>query len=131
MTPPILLKQWADEFKKHAPSLRVLIYEGITPTLIRSMQSMSVNDPAPASSDSTGGRSTRGTKKQKQDAHPEQGKRPTDWKGYVAQFDVVLTTYTVLTKEVNIARAPVKRPRREAAAYHTEDRFRSPLIVVE
>ena len=28
VTPPQLLKQWADELKKHAPKLRVLIYEG-------------------------------------------------------------------------------------------------------
>ncbi|KAG9032861.1 hypothetical protein FRB95_000945 [Tulasnella sp. JGI-2019a] len=121
VTPPILLKQWADEFQKHAPNLRVLIYDGNTISLGKTIQK--------AATSSTVKKGSRSKKASKQE--PEV-KRPTDWKGYVVEFDVVLTTYAVLAKELNIAKAPVKRPRREIATYHADDeRFRSPLIVVE
>ncbi|KAG8882452.1 hypothetical protein FRB98_003695 [Tulasnella sp. 332] len=132
VTPPILLKQWADEIQKHAPTLNVLIYEGTTATLIKHMQqTVAASVSSKKASTSIGSTRSRSKKIQKQEEEAK-GKPPTDWKVYAAQFDVVLTTYNVLTKELNIARAPVKRPRREIATYQTDDeRFRSPLILVE
>ncbi len=57
---------------------------------------------------------------------------PTDWTTFVSQFDVVLTTYVNLKKDLNVARAPVRRPRREAAAYQPSNmKWRSPLVLVE
>lgn len=83
-------------------------------------------------STSTGGTKTRSKKVVKQEEEPKGKAPPAEWKVYAAQFDVVLTTYNVLTKELNIAKAPVKRPRREIATYQADDeRFRSPLILVE
>lgn len=53
-----------------------------------------------------------------------------DWPTFAGRFDVILTTYSVLMKELNVARVPVKRPRREIAVYRPLEE-RSPLVMVE
>jgi E3 ubiquitin-protein ligase SHPRH len=131
VTPPILLKQWADEVQKHAPGLKVLIYEGNTASLVRNMQKAAANS-GPAAEISNKGTRQGSEKAANSKQEDSKAKRPANWKTYAAEFDVVLTTYQTLTKELNVARAPVKRPRREIATYQAEDeRYRSPLIAVE
>lgn len=54
-----------------------------------------------------------------------------DWAHYVNTFDVVITTYTTLRVEVNVARAAPVRPRRGDVVYANVERPRSPLVSVE
>lgn len=54
-----------------------------------------------------------------------------DWCQYVNTFDVVITTYSVLKTDFNVARAAPDRPRREDVVYSNVERPRSPLIMVE
>lgn len=53
------------------------------------------------------------------------------WADYVHTFDVVITTYTVLRDDFNVARAAPKRPRREDVVYTNLDRPRSPLVMCD
>ena len=54
-----------------------------------------------------------------------------DWVAFVNTFDVVITTYNILQQDLNVARAPPVRPRRQVAEYSRTERARSPLIMVE
>lgn len=54
-----------------------------------------------------------------------------DWCDHIHQFDVVITTYSVLQSEIWVARPPPDRPRREEVTYTTAPRARSPLVKVK
>jgi E3 ubiquitin-protein ligase SHPRH len=54
-----------------------------------------------------------------------------DWCDYVQQFDVVITTYTILRSEIHVARPAPERLRREDASYSSVKALRSPLVMVE
>ncbi len=54
-----------------------------------------------------------------------------DWCNHVHQFDVVITTYSVLRSEIWVARPPPDRPKREEAMYTATARARSPLVMVK
>lgn len=56
-----------------------------------------------------------------------------DWPTFINDYDVCITTYTILQQDLTVAFAPIKRPRREIAAekYREDDRPRSPLVLVE
>lgn len=54
-----------------------------------------------------------------------------DWCSYVHTFDIVITTYTVLRSDFDVARAVPTRPRREDVVYTNVERPRSPLVMVE
>ncbi|KAF7289508.1 SNF2 family helicase [Mycena chlorophos] len=97
VTPVSLSNQWISELKLHAPSLKVLLYEGWNKL------AMMIDD---------------------QDA-------AHDWPSYCQQFDVVIATYSTLRADLNVARVPPKRPRREDVVYSNIERERSPLIRVE
>ncbi|KAG8934311.1 hypothetical protein FRC01_003824, partial [Tulasnella sp. 417] len=132
VTPATLCKQWADELKAHAPHLRVLQYEGWTSAAVKKVLSRSTSQANAPQMKS--GRNTK--KKSKNASHivdqDEIDLDTADWRAFAGHFDVVLTTYNVLMKELNVARVPIKRPRREIAVYQAEDeRFRSPLVMVE
>ncbi|KAG8965698.1 hypothetical protein FRC00_003173 [Tulasnella sp. 408] len=132
VTPATLCKQWADELKTHAPHLRVLQYEGWTSTAVKKVLSRST--PQAKSSQTKPGHTTKKKSKKASDTadQDEIDLDTADWRVFAGHFDVVLTTYNVLMKELNVARVPIKRPRREIAAYQAEDeRFRSPLVMVE
>ncbi|KIO21101.1 hypothetical protein M407DRAFT_29255 [Tulasnella calospora MUT 4182] len=129
VTPATLCKQWADELKVHAPHLRVLQYEGWTSATVKKVLSRSTSQAKVKS-----GRNTKKKSKQTSDTadQDEIDLDTADWRAFAGHFDVVLTTYNVLMKELNVARVPIKRPRREIAVYQAEDeRFRSPLVMVE
>jgi len=46
-------------------------------------------------------------------------------------FDVVVVTYKTLQEELGVAKAPVIRPKRQAASYSHVEKARSPLVRVE
>ncbi|PFH49282.1 hypothetical protein AMATHDRAFT_148016 [Amanita thiersii Skay4041] len=147
VTPPALASQWIDELAMHAPSLKVLVYEGWSKILspkpapkkkkrksktkpkkksrARARHDMdyissssSSSDPDPFDSDS--------------DSDLEQTKKKFDWCEYVNQFDVVITTYQTLKSDLYVARAPPDRLRRDNAEYFPDDeRPRSPLVKCE
>ncbi|KAG9045395.1 hypothetical protein FS837_006386 [Tulasnella sp. UAMH 9824] len=128
VTPETLCKQWADELKAHAPQLRVLQYEGWTSPVVKKVLSRSLSRSKPR----------KGNTKKKSpnasitDLQDEIDRDTADWPTFAGRFDVILTTYSVLMKELNVARVPIKRPQREIAVYRpSEERFRSPLIMVE
>lgn len=91
VTPSSILPQWRSELKKHAPSLKVMHYEGIPPPT---------------------------------EKHDE-GKVLDD---LTTNFDVILTTYQVLSREVHFAEDPPARNMRRERKF---ERKRSPLVQVQ
>lgn len=89
VTPPTILQQWKDELARHAPSLSVLHYKGVS--------------------------DAQSSKKGNQSIVAD-----------LAQRDVVLTTYSVLAKEVYFAVDPPERSLRQRE--HKRTRPRSPLV---
>ncbi|KAJ7126620.1 SNF2 family N-terminal domain-containing protein [Mycena crocata] len=148
VTPPALASQWIDELKLHAPSLKVLLYEGWTKVAVPITGSESEKDRVKRIHGAT-----RGKGKAKSNASKKKGKRrksnsdddsdldedeagqaieeTLEWCSYVQGFDVVITTYLTLKADINVARAAPKRPRREDVVYSNVERPRSPLILVE
>ncbi|KAG6849134.1 hypothetical protein H0H93_011044 [Arthromyces matolae] len=145
VTPPTLASQWADELAAHAPSLKVLLYDGwskVTVPITRAqVAAAKVNILQKRAKAMV--KSLKSKKKSKSDdmdidsdvsmdvdvAEPEvQG-----WCEYVNTFDVVITTYPVLRTDFNVALAAPVRPRRENVVYSTLtiERARSPLVTVE
>ncbi|KAF7317918.1 SNF2 family helicase [Mycena kentingensis (nom. inval.)] len=114
VTPPALVAQWMDELKQHAPSLKVFFYEGWSKLKL----------PPPPKSKPTG-------KKRKKGSDDDEEVPEPDWPSFCHQYDVVITTYAALRAELNVARAPPKRPRREDVVYSSLTRTRSALIRVE
>ena len=156
MTPVSLSQQWADELALHAPSLKVLIYDGWSkvPVAItqaeaerrrearaalyeKKSKSVSRNSSQPssrASSTAPGrGKRTRtveaDTSVGQDDGDPDD--EFIDWCTYVNTFDVCITTYNVLQHDLRVARAPPTRPRRANVTYSKNERARSPLIMCE
>lgn len=50
---------------------------------------------------------------------------------FLHDFDIVVTTYKTLQEELGVAKAPVIRPKRQAAPYSHVEKPRSPLVQVE
>ncbi|KAJ3770452.1 SNF2 family N-terminal domain-containing protein [Lentinula raphanica] len=153
VTPSNLAKQWSDELKTHAPTLKVLVYDGwsnvtvpISDTQIdreraRKQQAKSKAKKKAARAGSKAESLANIKKKGKatavdlddsdMDEEEEEEEEILEWSRYVHKFDVVITTYTVLQSDLNVARAPPKRPRRDGVVYANIERQRSPLIMVE
>ncbi|KAG6884047.1 hypothetical protein C0993_001835, partial [Termitomyces sp. T159_Od127] len=147
VTPPALASQWADELAAHAPSLKVLKYDGWSKV------------PVPITQSQVEAARIKSFKKQKRTRKTKpKGKRKAfltqdsdddmdfdssesasvasdeviqDWCSYVNDFDVVITTYAVLRSDFNVALAAPVRPRREDVVYSNVERTRSPLVMVE
>ncbi|KAJ6504820.1 SNF2 family N-terminal domain-containing protein [Mycena vitilis] len=148
VTPPALASQWVDEMKRHAPSLKVLVYEGwtkvkvpISPGDVEKERALRLRAATRGK-----GKGNRQTKKGKGKGAPSEREdereldedeagedvgEVLDWCSYVQGFDVVITTYQILKTDFNVARAAPKRPRREDVVYSNVERPRSPLIMVE
>ncbi|KIP06910.1 hypothetical protein PHLGIDRAFT_72023 [Phlebiopsis gigantea 11061_1 CR5-6] len=155
VTPASLAQQWADELKLHAPSLKILVYEGWQKIKVP----ITENDLAAAREErakvakKAKARAARaalaatkapvkGKRKGKAKARPEPelmdvdaDEEPeeelVDWCTYADQFDVCITTYNVLQQDLGIARPPPDRPRRSIASYINLERSRSPLVMCE
>ncbi|SCZ87292.1 BZ3500_MvSof-1268-A1-R1_Chr2-2g04758 [Microbotryum saponariae] len=87
--PPVLTGQWVKELERHAPSLRVLRYEGIN--------KVPVNKTV---------------------------------KDVIRSHDIILTTYDVLRREINVARKPHQRSLRSGPQGRPKYR-RSLLVQIE
>ena len=148
VTPPSLAPQWADELKTHAPSLKVLIYDGWQKVPVpinerdvaierekRQQQRQKAKVKKPSAK--------KGKKKanayDEDDMDVDEDKHSTsdddeeilDWCSYVNQYDVCITTYNVLQQDLGVARPPPTRPRRAFVKYSTVHRSRSPLVMCE
>ncbi|KAG5652712.1 hypothetical protein H0H81_003963, partial [Sphagnurus paluster] len=156
VTPPALASQWADELAAHAPSLKVMTYDGWSkvpvPVTLAQVEAaklallkksrqgpkkparkrrlnhkkvdtddfMDIDDSSTAASGSGSASPS-----------PPGLDSIQDWCSYVNTFDVVITTYSVLRSDFNVAFAAPVRPRREDVVYSTVERTRSPLVMVE
>ncbi|KAJ3901958.1 SNF2 family N-terminal domain-containing protein [Lentinula edodes] len=149
VTPANLASQWSEELKVHAPGLKVLVYNGWSSIKIpisdeQVEQERQQRQKAQQKAQKKSGRAR--TKAEAQANIKKKGKATAvdvgaidvdveeeivDWCSYVHGFDVVITTYTVLQNDFNVARVPPKRPRRDGVVYTNIARSRSPLILVE
>ncbi|KAF9520466.1 hypothetical protein BS47DRAFT_633988 [Hydnum rufescens UP504] len=115
--------------KDHAPSLKVLVYEGWSKLQLQ--QEMGGDGETKPQTFLRSGRSGKISKKRKA-IYNECYDNIDTWHSCAQNFDVIITTYNVLQSDLNVARPPVKRPRRETADYRDPvDRFRSPLIMLQ
>ncbi|KAI9848738.1 MAG: hypothetical protein M1837_006825 [Sclerophora amabilis] len=89
ITPPAILQQWKNELKTHAPSLKVLDYEGLSKL------------PGDLNND--------------------------DLVQELCDYDIVLTTYTVLSHEIHYAAPKPERSLRHSKKYEAR---RSPLVQI-
>lgn len=151
VTPATLATQWSDELKAHAPGLKVLVYDGWTNVKVPISESQIEHVRQKRQSEkqkATRKAARAGTKAQAQANIKKKGKATAvdidamdvddgeeeeivDWCAYAHSFDVVITTYNVLQLDLNVARAPPSRPRRDGVVYANVERPRSPLIMVE
>lgn len=149
VTPPTLASQWADELAAHAPSLKVLVYDGwskvtvpITQTQVEEQrvkmqkaQAKALKKAIKLKAKNTGKNKKNADAPDEMDVDlvHEQAEdiEILDWYSYVNAFDVVITTYAVLRSDFNVARAVPDRPRREDVVYTNLERPRSPLVMVE
>jgi E3 ubiquitin-protein ligase SHPRH len=53
------------------------------------------------------------------------------WPAYINDFDVCVTTYDILRRDLDVARAAPSRPARQTAEYSREKRPISPLVICE
>lgn len=128
-----------DEFALHAPSVKVLVYDGWmkvnVPISERDLEIARLEKAKIAKRASA--RSKRkcddnnGDVDIERDESTEEQDRMIDWCNYVNAFDVCITTYNVLQHDLGIARPPPDRPRRTIATYVNVDRSRSPLVMCE
>ncbi|KAF5378608.1 hypothetical protein D9615_007143 [Tricholomella constricta] len=156
VTPPALASQWVDELAAHAPSLKVMVYDGWSKVPVPVTQSQ-----VEAAKLELLKKKLKGLKKPKSkwkakmideendhnydmvdvddddsacaSASADSGEvgMIQDWCSYVNTFDVVITTYSVLRMDFNVALAAPVRPRREDVVYSNVERTRSPLVMVE
>ncbi|KAJ7132049.1 SNF2 family N-terminal domain-containing protein [Mycena epipterygia] len=154
VTPPALATQWVDELKLHAPSLKVLVYDGwtkvkvpITATDIEEERVRRLRAASRGKGKSNANKKKSKARKKKnndsededseedylnEDKAGEHAEEIIDWSLYVQGFDVVICTYQVLKTDLNVARAAPDRPRREDVVYSSRrERPRSPLVLVE
>ncbi|KAH9476541.1 putative ATP-dependent helicase [Psilocybe cubensis] len=135
VTPPSLASQWKTELANHAPSLKVLMYDGWTKVKVPiSKTKWGLERFKKVELESRpkkkGKSKARNVEEDGSNSRSDDGE-VLEWCEYVHQFDVVITTYNVLRSEIHVARPPPDRPKREEASYHTSSRLRSPLVMVE
>ncbi|KAF8576626.1 hypothetical protein K439DRAFT_1366726 [Ramaria rubella] len=106
VTPVTLSQQWLEEIARHTPSLKVLFYTGYNKIKLPKSRKPTYDKPG---------------------ADPPRH----IWSSYLNNFDIVVTTYKTLQNELGVAKAPVVRPKRQAASYAHVEKPRSPLVRVE
>lgn len=124
--------QWREELATHAPTLKVLFYEGwtkvnvpITNSPLEFERLARTNKPKKKAKDNALLTVDNDIKTKGNDG------KYLEWCDYVQQFDVVITTYAILRSEIHVARPAPDRWRREDAAYSSVKVARSPLVMVE
>ncbi|KAF4586100.1 hypothetical protein EYR38_010373 [Pleurotus pulmonarius] len=137
VTPMTLASQWVDELAKHAPTLKVLIYDGwskLGVPLTEGAATKLRDELTKKQARPARGKDSRSQKSASVEFAGKQVTEPADimdWAHYVNTFDVVITTYATLRVEVNVARPAPVRPRRGDVVYANVERPRSPLVSVE
>jgi len=160
VTPSSLAGQWVDEINTHAPSLKVLVYEGWSKVAVPILNSpeeiertrkllKKSGNLGPTieekKSVTTNIRSKKGRGKVRHNdgrdvieesneikmVDVDKERGFLSWCDYVHGFDIVVTTYATLRSDFNVARAVIERPRREDVSYANVERPRSPLVMVE
>ncbi|THU89639.1 hypothetical protein K435DRAFT_760893 [Dendrothele bispora CBS 962.96] len=152
VTPAALATQWQDEFKTHAPHLKVLFYEGWSNVKVPISQSQIEKEKERRAQEKLKARRRAARAKSRAESkkniakrgkaydqpidledsdNDEEDEEIVDWVAFAHSFDVVITTYNVLQGDLNVARAPPTRPRRDGVVYSNLDRPRSPLVMVE
>ncbi|KAL0068237.1 hypothetical protein AAF712_004622 [Marasmius tenuissimus] len=159
VTPLALQSQWIDELKAHAPHLKVHIYEGwgkvsVPATAAQVEEAQQKRAQTKRKAEKKAARAA--TKAEAESRIKDKGKRRAsneenaepgpsrsgdddndeedeivDWYAFAHSFDVVITTYNVFQNDLNVARAPPKRPRRDGVHYANVERPRSPLVMCE
>jgi E3 ubiquitin-protein ligase SHPRH len=114
-----LSQQWIDELARHAPSLKVRVYSG--------WKGLSLEEKT----------KTKRTWKQKQGIQGNAKIIETRdafldrWSAHINTFDVCITTYDTLRRDLNVARFAPDRPARETVEYSRDKRMISPLVACE
>ncbi|KAF5381839.1 hypothetical protein D9757_008356 [Collybiopsis confluens] len=136
VTPATLANQWFDELKTHAPAseFSYMTVDKLREKRRQSKQRATRKAARPATKSEAQARINKKGKGKSIDVGAidfDDEEEIVDWCSYVHTFDVVITTYNVLQSDLNVARAPPKRPRREGVVYLNIERPRSPLVMVE
>lgn len=148
MTPPALAAQWADELAAHAPGLKVFVYQGwakvgvpITEADVEAEKVKRRSIAAQRKGKAKAKQNGKGKAKNLEGKdlimneieHDSDANSDVilDWPSYINQFDVCITTYSVLRLDMFVARAPPKRPRRRDVEYKILTAPRSPLVMCE
>jgi E3 ubiquitin-protein ligase SHPRH len=170
VTPSSLLPQWVSEIEKHAPSLRVFVFDGwtqirkqvaLTPLDRKAIEAKKqkktkgrakkkplkkklkqIDDeedeeeftekPTKGKGKGKGTRPVVEEEQSEDEGHVPQPDDPIDdWARFCNEFDIVITSYTTLGKELGVARGSSERPRRWGVKYGDENKPRSPLVGVE
>nr|ODN87625.1 hypothetical protein L203_03405 [Cryptococcus depauperatus CBS 7841] len=151
VTPPSLLQQWVSEISRHAPSLRICVYEGWK-SLQRGIQRQQTKQLQLLKKHKVQkqAQSTRKyVRRNNDDRHPSEPGREEDmyhetreseslldltqrqFVNYVRAHDVVVTTYSDLSQDLKFAFPAPTRSRRSNVDYKENERFRSPLVMIE
>ena len=148
MTPPSLAGQWKEEFEKHAPSLKVLVYDGwskvkvpitkrevdlkrlqnVKQAKVSKNEGKKPNGKAAAVSGDAMDVDSEAIPSTSSSINDENSDAVIEWPNFVHQYDVVITTYPTLRSDLYVAHPGPERPRRTTVVY---ERPRSPLVMVE
>lgn len=133
VTPPALQGQWIDELKTHAPSLKVLVYEGWLKVIPKpkAKPKKVVKHVKPRATPRHSRTQPRGDPPASELEDFRELLRSFDWPAVANQYDVIITTYQVLKADLDVARAVPMRPRRDNVIYQNVERPRSPLVKCE
>jgi E3 ubiquitin-protein ligase SHPRH len=147
VTPPSLAGQWKEEFEKHAPSLKVLVYDGwskvkvpITKHEVDLKRLQKVKQAkVQKKKEKQNGKAAEAVAGDAMDVdsgaipstssvNDENSDSAIEWPNFVHGYDVVITTYQTLRSDLYVAHPGPNRPRRTTVVY---ERPRSPLVMVE
>jgi E3 ubiquitin-protein ligase SHPRH len=132
-----LQKQWIEELAKHAPSLKVVVFDGWK-NMASMMASQTIQAPKRKKPAKWSKKKNKKNKESDDDETDEVMKDivyetsvQEEWANFCQEYDVVITTYSVMTHELSVAKGAVSRPRRDNVEYGERSLPKSPLIMVE
>jgi E3 ubiquitin-protein ligase SHPRH len=120
-----LSQQWIDELARHAPSLKVLVYPG--------WQGLSLWEKTEKKRALKQKQAKEGNVKAVDvtDTEDPDVSLVDKWSAYINTFDVCVTTYDTLRRDLYVARATPQRLARETAEYSRDRRVISLLVACE
>lgn len=126
VTPPALAVQWKEELAKHAPTLKVYMYQGY-----EKLEVPITKDDVEALKKKRKMKSKKNSKAREDPVDEDEEEEVLEWVHFINQFDVCIVNYDVLRGDLYVARPPPSRPRRTDVIYRNLSRPRSPLVSVE